>query len=142
MINWLWHIWNWTRSNFSHGSSNCKRVNADTRKQLVQSQYYFEILEMHFQILYMKLFIVLGLLWSCESIHFIIHDDDINGCSSSSAEVFFRIIDCLNLLRGFFIFLIFVCKQNVWKKIQAYYRVKMGKSDIHSSAVNKVKLWE
>ena len=75
----------------------------------------------------MKLFFVLGILWGCEGIHAIIHNEKEN-CQSSSLDVFFRAIDSLNILRGFFIFLIFICKRTVWTKITRYYKQKSGQS--------------
>ena len=78
------------------------------------------------QALYMKLFFVLGILWGCEGIHAIIHNGQ--DCQNSSLDFFFRAIDSLNILRGFFIFLIFICKRTVWTKITRYYKQKSGQS--------------
>ena len=75
----------------------------------------------------MKLFFVLGILWGSEGIHAIIHNEKEN-CQNSPLDVFFRAIDSLNILRGFFIFLIFICKRTVWTKITRYYRQKSGQS--------------
>ena len=76
----------------------------------------------------MKLFFVLGILWGCESIHAIIHNNETEKCPLSYMEIFFRAIDSLNLLRGFFLFLIFICKKTVWNKITRYYKQKCGQS--------------
>ena len=40
--------------------------------------------------------------------------------------IFFRIIDSLNMLRGFFLFIIFICKKNVWTKIPRKVAVARG----------------
>ena len=72
---------------------------------------------MLFQILYLKIFLILGVLWIIESIHYIIHNHYGAPCVSfKSINFFFRIIDSCNMLRGFFLFIIFICKKNVWKK--------------------------
>jgi len=103
--------------------------------------------------LYMKLFVVVGLLWCGEGIHNIVHtrchdtsqgiglvnstamEDELNyenrtaisnitnlddsSCSLADAqEIMFRIVDCLNLLRGLFLFIIFVCKKNIYIKLK------------------------
>ena len=82
-----------------------------------------------FQTLYMKLFFVLGILWVVESIHSIIHNKQ-EKCelSSMEVEVFFRVIDMLNILRGFLIFLIFICKRTVWTKMTRVYKQKSSQS--------------
>ena len=81
-----------------------------------------------FQALCIKLFLVLGILWGCESIHFFIHRYKDEECQpeNSSMEVFFRFVDFLNFCRGFFIFLIFICKRTVWIKMRIFYRNKFG----------------
>ena len=58
-----------------------------------------------------------------------IHGDHSNSCEEYSTyqEIFFRMIDGLNLLRGFFMFLIFVCKKTVWSKVV---RVMRGKKEV------------
>ena len=74
-----------------------------------------------FQILYGKLFFILGILWTFSFLHYLIHGNHSNtSCEdfSSYLEMFFRVIDSLNLLRGFLMFLIFVCKKTVWGKVK------------------------
>ena len=105
-------------------------------------QATFIIFIMHFtlsiiQALYMKLFFLLGILWSCESIHAILHNDETEKCHLSSLEIFFRIIDSFNLLRGFFIFLIFICKKTVLTKMKCYYMQKSGQSASARGRINK-----
>jgi len=72
------------------------------------------------QVLYTKMFLVLGLLWVFSMAHYILHGHHPRGLCHypSNLEVFFRIVDSLNLLRGFFIFIIFVCKANVISKVK------------------------
>ena len=81
------------------------------------------------QILYGKLFSILGILWTISFLHYMIHGDHSNSCEEYSTflEIFFRMIDGLNLLRGFFMFLIFVCKRTVWSKVV---RVIRGKNEV------------
>lgn len=71
--------------------------------------------------LYLKLYVVLGLLWGLEGVralivHFVVqkHED------GTFTFYFFLIVDMLNLLRGLFILLIFVCKRKVWQHITGY----------------------
>ena len=73
------------------------------------------------QALYLKLYVVLGLLWGLEGVralivHFVVqkHED------GTFTFYFFLIVDMLNLLRGLFILLIFVCKRKVWQHITGY----------------------
>jgi len=70
--------------------------------------------------LFTKLFFILGILWTFSCLHYLIHNhqtQDHHNCDqeefNTSLEIFFRIIDCLNLLRGLFFFLIFTCKKKV-----------------------------
>lgn len=97
-----------------HHSENSKRMSS----LVVVKQ---EILDEF--ILYGKLFVVMGLLWVCECIHYILHGDHstIYDCLSYP-ELVFRILGCFNLARGFFIFVIFVCKKSTISKIS---RVKL-----------------
>ena len=69
--------------------------------------------------MYGKLFSILGILWTFSFLHYLIHGDHNDSCQeySTSLEIFFRMIDGLNLLRGFFMFFIFVCKKSVWSKV-------------------------
>ena len=73
------------------------------------------------QALYLKLYVVLGLLWGLEGVRALIvnfvvqkHED------GTFTFYFFLIVDMLNLLRGLFILLIFVCKRKVWQHITGY----------------------
>ena len=71
------------------------------------------------QVLCCKLFFVLGILWSIESVHFFLHKHYGAPCEDLNfIKVVFRVIDCCNILRGFFFFLIFVCKRDVLMKIR------------------------
>jgi hypothetical protein len=76
------------------------------------------------QVLYTKLFLVLGLLWSCEAAKGVLNRVYSRTQLESSLFVYylFRATELLNLLRGFFIFLIFVCKRSVWKAGLAWAR--------------------
>ena len=63
------------------------------------------------QALYLKLYVVLGLLWGLDGVralivHFVVQKQK----DGTFTFYFFLIVDMLNLLRGLFILLIFVCK--------------------------------
>merc|ERR1719249_223149 len=88
--------------------SSVTSVCADTRDHLV---------------LYLKLLVVLGLLWVLEGTHALITYFDPHGDEEGTISFyFFKIVDTLNLLRGVFIFIIFVCKRKVWESINSYRR--------------------
>ena len=73
------------------------------------------------QALYVRLLVVLGLLWVLEGTHALITYFDTNGDEEGAFSFyFFKIVDTLNLLRGVFIFIIFVCKGKVWESIKSY----------------------
>ena len=67
--------------------------------------------------LYTKLFIVMGIFWIFECIHHLVHGDHKNIKCVTSTELVFRIIGCINLLRGCLIFFIFVCKTSILDKV-------------------------
>ena len=71
-----------------------------------------------FQVLYSKLFTVMGILWIFECIHYLLHDDHRNMECLTTTEFVFRIIGCINLLRGCLIFFIFVCKDSTRDKVK------------------------
>ena len=73
------------------------------------------------QVLYTKLFFVLGLLWSFEGIHAVLIRDGPD-FENPFLHYFFLTVDILNLLRGVFMFLIFVCKKTVWVKTKKWWR--------------------
>ena len=78
------------------------------------------------QLLYTKLFTVMGLLWVFEVVDYLVQRDrnrhwDRQGeeekdCFSTS-QLFLRAIGCLNLLRGCLFFFIFVCKPSTLTKV-------------------------
>ena len=69
--------------------------------------------------MYGKMFLVLGIPWVFEGIHFFSHQRYQHGCHPGGfSETFFRIISIFNFSRGIFLFLIFVCKRPVWKELQ------------------------
>ena len=50
-------------------------------------------------------------------------------CTTVQAvDIFFRIIDFCNILRGFFFFIIFVCKRSIWEKVRHYWFLKFSSS--------------
>ena len=69
------------------------------------------------QMLYTKLFIVMGIMWIFECIHYLVHGDHRNMECVSSTEFVLRIVGCFNLLRGCLIFFIFVCKDSILDKV-------------------------
>ena len=61
---------------------------------------------------------MLGVLWVFESVHYLCQGDHSQQNCLSVQELIFRIIGCINLARGFLIFLIFVCKESTLRKVQ------------------------
>lgn len=88
----------------SHYTTNTDRVNSDVKEQLV---------------LYSKLFIVMGIAWIFECVHYLLHSDHTHTqeLCYDTTELILRIIGCLNLLRGSLIFFIFVCKDSILDKV-------------------------
>ena len=84
--------------------TNTDRVNSDVREQMV---------------LYSKLFIVMGIAWIFEYVHFLIHSDHTHTEEHcyDTLELILRAISCFNLLRGSLIFFIFVCKDSILDKV-------------------------
>ena len=78
--------------------------NNDTKEQLV---------------LFTKLFLIMGITWLSECIHVELHGDHTNmeHCNFH-LEVFLRVLGGLNMIRGFFIFLVFICKPKILKWTQ------------------------
>ena len=106
-------------------------VSKEAREQLVGRKHFVFLLNQKTtsyssKVLYTKLFLILGILWMFSTIHYILHSNHPDGfCHySNNLEVFFRVIDSLNLLRGFFMFVIFVCKENVKKKVGAMFGLR------------------
>jgi len=90
----------------ARNASSVASVYADTRDHLA---------------LYVKLLVVLGLLWILEGTRALItYFDDHREEEGAFSFYFFKIVDTLNLLRGVFIFIIFVCKRKVWESINIY----------------------
>ena len=84
--------------------TNTDRVNSDVKEQMV---------------LYSKLFIVMGIAWIFECVHYVIHSDHTHTeehCNDT-LELILRAISCFNLLRGSLIFFIFVCKYSILDKV-------------------------
>merc|ERR1712080_259414 len=82
-------------------------------------------------VLYTKLFLILGILWMASTIHYILHGSHRMGACyyNYQLEIFFRFIDSLNLLRGFFMFIIFVCKKNVINNIKRKIHLYQGQGE-------------
>ena len=74
-------------------------------------------MKIFFQLLFTKLFIVMGIPWIVECVHHVVHGDHNNMECPSYTEIIFRVIGCLNLLRGCLIFFIFVCKDSIRYKV-------------------------
>ena len=55
--------------------------------------------------------------------------------------VIYKLAEAINILRGFFIFAIFVCKRSVWRKIQLWWKSRGHRGlswvDSQSSRVTK-----
>ena len=81
------------------------------------------VLILQSQVLYTKLFIVMGISWIFECVHHLLHPDHTHQSSDlcyDSLELILRIIGCLNLLRGSLIFFIFVCKDSTLDKVALF----------------------
>ena len=61
---------------------------------------------------------MLGTLWLPTFLHYILHGDHSEVPKNTIIEIMFRIVDSLNILRGFFMFIILVCKKNVLRKLR------------------------
>ena len=66
------------------------------------------------------MFLVLGLLWSFDGVHAVINHD------TTFLYFFFKGMEVLNLLRGFFMFIIFVCKRSVWVKVKTWWVTRVA----------------
>ena len=65
-----------------------------------------------------KIFTIIGTLWIFSFLHYIVHKDHVDTTELGVMETVFRIADGLNMLRGFFMFIILVCKQDIWNKLR------------------------
>ena len=85
-------------------NNNTDRVNSDVKEQMV---------------LYSKLFVVMGIAWIFECVHYVIHSDHTHTEEHcyDTIELVLRAISCFNLLRGSLIFFIFVCKDSILDKV-------------------------
>ena len=71
------------------------------------------------------MFFVLGLLWIFDAVHAVInHGADFE--DTSFLYYFFKGMEVLNLLRGFFMFVIFVCKRSVWVKVKTWWMTRVA----------------
>ena len=68
----------------------------------------------------MKIFTIIGTLWILSFLHYIIHKDhsEVDTTGAGVMETVFRIADGLNMLRGFFMFIILVFKKDVLNKLK------------------------
>ena len=87
---------------------------------------------MSFQVLFAKLFLILGLPWILESIYYLIYSEETQfveavkskSCKNDALEIVFRVGSGYNLLRGVFLLLIFGCKNVVWQGIKKRLGIK------------------
>ena len=63
-----------------------------------------------------KIFTIIGTLWIFSFLHYIIDKDHLE--ETGVIETLFRIADGLNMLRGFFMFIILVCKKDILTKLK------------------------
>ena len=75
-------------------------------------------------LLFLKLFIIMGFIWIFDIISGLIGDKAI-------PEHHWYITDCLNMLQGVFVFIIFVCKRNVFNVV--FQRVKIVTRSLNDS---------
>ena len=89
-----------------------------------------------FQVLFAKLFLILGVPWLLESIHYLLFSEETqivaavksSSCKNDALEIVFRVGSGYNLLRGFFLLLIFGCKNAVWHGIKK--RIGLKSADV------------
>ena len=91
------------------------------------------------QVLYTKLFFVLGLLWSFEGIHAVLIREGPD-FENPYLHYFFLTVDILNLLRGVFMFLIFVCKKTVLVKARKWWGERRRESSRSSSSRSRTNV--
>ena len=92
---------------------------------------------MVFQVLFTKLFLILGIPWLLESIYYLVFSKETqilaavksNSCKNDALEIVFRVGSGYNLLRGVFLLLIFGCKNAIWQRIKKRLGIK---SDLRS----------
>ena len=85
-----------------------------------------------FQVLFAKLFLIVGLPWLLESIHYLVFSKETqiveavksNSCKNDALEIVFRVGSGYNLLRGLFLLLIFGCKKEMWQRIKKRVGIK------------------
>lgn len=92
----------------------------------------------YFQLLHLKLFLILGLLWTMESVHFIIHTYGELCDTFVGLDIFFRVIDCFNILRGFFFLIIFVCNKITLVKISQFWYVRYNPESDKERSVDTI----
>ena len=109
------------------------------KKEIHQTLPSDDFLHFIFQVLYVKLFSIPGILWTFSFLHYIVHGNHNSSCEdySSYLEIFFRLIDSINILRGFFIFLIFVCKKTVWVKVKLCLSLKSSENQFLKGVTSK-----
>ena len=93
----LVELWKWYIVHVSHLIFSL--LYSDTKEQMV---------------LFTKLFFIMGITWISECIHIELHGDHTTMVQCNFYfEVFLRILGGLNMIRGFFIFLVFICKPKI-----------------------------
>ena len=70
----------------------------------------------------LRLFIVMGISWIFEILHFLIHDNHKDGPELEKhqlvVEIAMKMIGSLNLSRGIFLFFIFLCKRRIIVRVR------------------------
>ena len=109
-------------------NNNTDRVNSDVKEQMV---------------LYSKLFIVMGIAWIFECVHYVIHSDHTHSQEHcyDTLELILRAISCFNLLRGSLIFFIFVCKDSILEKVKPRQERPNPLTLLHLAGVQTDRLW-
>ena len=85
-----------------------------------------------FQVLFAKLFLIVGLPWLLESIYYLVFSEETqtveavksNSCKNDALEIVFRVGSGYNLLRGVFLLLIFGFKNAMWQRIKKRLGIK------------------
>ena len=120
-----------TQRSFLRDCKSTHNLRQSSFQALLTTQHPHQSSTMMRQVLYTKLFIVMGIAWIFECVHHLVHSDH-HHCGHAGLELIFRLIGCLNLLRGSLIFFIFVCKDSILDKVCYKYLLKyLDRVSIH-----------
>merc|ERR1719245_2338058 len=70
-------------------------------------------------VLFVKLFAIMGLTWFTECVHVVLHDHSYSDYCNFYVEAVLRVLGIVNMMRGAFIFLVFIWKPSIWRATKA-----------------------